>query len=311
MKYVIIICFIFCAGFFSGADGAECTRYLDDAYRYSVCASDKWKKSFRELDAKNVFVLTRSDGAKITVSASRYEGESRTRWENWRRWYVKKEGAGIRKIIESKEVPAGENVSIKLLLFDYSTRAGRVLQRTMLMKYGDNMLSVDCRAPLKTFARYTDQFNELMSSVDVSGTLPEESMQLMKNLVTGRERRPSAVKPEPIVKPEPLPEPEPVVKPEPIVEPEPAVIPEQIPEAAEPAKPRSYPELNITGENRPDTKLKRMEEAGLEDDVRKGEAPVPQAEIVTDPATKKAIDDELKKIQELEQKGIIEKVDGK
>ena len=150
-----------------------------------------------------------------------------------------------------------------------------------------------------------------MSGVDVSGTLPEESMQLMKNLVTGRERRPSAVKPEPIVKPEPLPEPEPVVKPEPIVEPEPAVIPEQKPEAAEPAKPLSYPELNVTGENRPDKKLKPMDDVTLEDDMRKGEAPAPQAEIVSDPATKKAIDDELKKIQELEQKGIIEKVDGK
>lgn len=304
MKYLLSICFIFTVGFFSGVNAAECARYMDDTYRYSVCVPEKWKKSFSEAGSINVLGLARNDGARITVSASRYEGENKKKWENWRRWYVNKVGAGFRKIIETKEIPAGDNVAIKTLVFDYPSRAGRMLQRIMLMKYGENILAVECRAPVKVFARYTDRFNAVMSSVDVSGNLQGEPMALLKAprkaAVAVKRKRPEVIAP-----PKPKPKPEPA--PEVIESREPE--PKQETQLIQREELKPAPDSSTTGKNRPDAEIQSIEQVKPEAESKKGGEAPPESKVVDDPGTKKVIDAELKKMQELEQKGIIDKVD--
>lgn len=314
MKYLMMICFIFYSVFAAAAPDADCTRYMDQTYRYSVCVPDKWSKSYREGDAVNVLRLSRSDGAKITVSASRYEGENRIKWENPRRWHARTVGAGYLKVIESKEIETGGDVAIRIHVVDYRSRRGKMLQRTMLMKYGDSLLSVECRAPLKIFARHTEKFDAVMSSVDVSGDLQGEQMALLKS----PERKPVPEvrkQREPKPKPRPKPEPEVIRQPQPeelkLQEPEPA--PEAVPE--EDKKPEA--EKGRGREKAPDASVKPIEEekpdttkkAEHAAEPRKSSATAPKPEPVTDPATKKIMEDEQKKMQELEQSGIIDKVD--
>jgi hypothetical protein len=286
MRYLLITCFIFFTGFSAGAQADECARYMDDTYRYSICVPVKWNKSYTDAGNRHVLNLAGKAGAGATVSASRYEGEEKTKWENWRRWYVRKIGHHFTNIIESKDIPAGSGVTIKLLVFEYSSRAGRMLQRTMLMKYGENILAVECRAPLRLFARHTDQFNKVMSSIDTSDNLQGERMELLKRPDSGsgavaRKRRTDTPKTVERIKPKPKPKPKP----------EPDVIKHK-----EPA---------------PDAENKQAEKAKPNADINKGDTTPAEAEVVNDPETKRVIEAELKKIQDLEQKGIIEKVDGK
>lgn len=305
MKYLLMTCFIFCAGFAAAAAEADCTRYVDQTYRYSVCVPEKWSRSYREGDVANVLRLFRRDGAKITVSASRYEGDNRTRWENPRRWHARTIGTGYLKVIDSKEIAVGGNVSIRIHVVDYRTRAGKILQRTMLMKYGDALLSVECRAPLKVFARHTERFNAFMSGVDVSGDLQGEPMELLKS--PDRKPAPAARKQR---EPEPKPEPKVIIQPEPEVIKQPELKPEPVPAPAEEMKPLVEEDPN--GENRPDAQINRIDDNKTDTKMKPESGAetmkAPEPEAVTDPATKLYMDDERNKIQKLEQDGIIEKI---
>jgi hypothetical protein len=284
------ICFIFCFAFSISAYAGDCTRYSDGVFNYSIRLPQGWNNTYREIGNKHVLGSKRKGGAEICVSASQFNDDEKLKWDSWMKSYVMGIGHEIRSIIETKEIPAGTDATVKLIVFDYSSRIGRMLQRTMLMKYSDTILVVECRAPVRTFGRYTDLFNTVMSSVDLSGSIEGENVEVLKAAETRTQKRIHIKKDTERKK---------------IIEKK--VTPARKPITSEEVKP--YKETIKPEELKPDSKTIKPKEVKPEIETKKGEEAKPDTEKAVDPETKKMIEAGLKKIQELEQKSIIEKMD--
>lgn len=265
----IFFCFIFITAVTATVRAGECTRYGDSEYRYSLCAPREWKKSYQDIGYKHFFTLTRAPGAEICVTAMRFDDEEKSKWDSWKKWYVRGIGNRFTKIIETRELASADDVTIKVIVFDYTARGTRMLQRTMLSKWGDAILVIECRAPLRSFSRYTDQFNLVMSSVDYTGSKEGERMedvQESKKAVSGKREKAA---PKPAVKGEKKKAGSKIKKEKP----------------AAPQKPDPSRGGSIKGEDA-DVNL----------------------DSIGDPEEKKTIEDELQRVKELQQKGVLEKV---
>jgi len=277
MNRTLLICFILLAAFSWPAAADDCTRYGDDTYGYSICVPGGWKKSYRDVGYRHILTLTRGSAA-IVASASRMDDDEKEKWESWKKWYVTGIGAGLMNIIETSEVAVGRQATIKLIVFQYTKRGTTLLQRTMLMKYGNNLLVIECRAPLGTFSNYTDLFNRVMSSADIAGALKGNSMDIL-NQASGRKNKREETADRTIR----------------TEEKKPVTIEETRPDTGGETKP------DTMGETKTDTRGDSTIDTGGEKN----------ADTMADtPESRKVIEAELKKIEELEQKGIIEKVEG-
>jgi hypothetical protein len=179
MNRLFMICFILVAAFTLPAGADDCTRYGDETYGYSICVPAGWKKSYRDIGYKHILTLSRGS-SEIVSSASRMDDEEKAKWNSWRKWYVKGIGGSLMSIIETREARAGRDATIKLIVFQYSKNGATLLQRSMLMKYGDNLLILECRAPVGSFSAFTDLFNRVMSSIEISTIMKGNSMDVLK-----------------------------------------------------------------------------------------------------------------------------------
>ena len=286
MNTIRNLCFIFCIAFPISAYADDCTRYADGVYNYSICLPQKWNKTYRDMGQRHILGSKQKGGVEISVSASQFGEDEQSKWDSWKNSYAKEIRHDFRSIIETKEIQAGKDATIKLLVFDYSSRIGRMLQRTMLMKYGDKLLVVECRAPVRLFGKYTDLFNTIMSSVDLSGSLEGESVDTLKVAETKHQKEP-ALKTERKKREEKK-----------------AVTTKTLEKKAKPEK-----KPVISEDAKPYKKTIKPEEVKPEIETRRVEEMKPYTEKAVDSETKKMIEAELKKIQELEQKGIIEKIE--
>jgi hypothetical protein len=280
MNIIRNLCFIFCIAFSISAHADDCIRYVDGVFNYSICLPQKWNKTYRDMGERHILGSKQKSGAEINVTASQFGDDEQLKWDSWMNSYVRKSKRDFRSIIETKEIQAGTDTAIKLIVFDYSSGMGRMLQRTMLMKHDDKLLVVECRAPVRSFGKYTDLFNTVMSSVDLTGSLEGESVETLKVAEAGPRKQPAIKK-------------------------------ETAREKREEKKAAASKTLEkkVKPEKKPDIKVVKPEEFKLESETRQAEETKPFTEKAVDPETKKLIENELKKIQELEQKGIIEKMD--
>ncbi len=283
MNNIRNVCFILCIFFSSYAYADDCTRYIDGAFNYSICLPHKWNNTYRDLGQRHIIGSKRKGGAEISVSASQFGEDEQMKWDRWMKSGIRGIGHDFRSIIETKEIQAGSDATIKILVFDYSSRIGRMLQRTMLMKQSDKLLVVECRAPVRSFGKYTDLFNTVMSSVDLSGSLEGESVEALKVAGSKTQKQP-AIKKEPARKK--------------------GAASKTLEKKARPEK---KPVVSEEAESH--RKTIKPEEVKPEPEVVKPEEMWPDTKKAGDPETQKLIESELKKIQELEQKGIIEKME--
>ena len=287
MNRIVTICFILIAACAIPARADDCTRYGDETYGYSICAPAGWNKSYKDIGYKHVLTLTRGS-SEIVSSASRMDDEENAKWKSWKKWYLKGIGGSLMSIIETKEVRAGRDAAIKLIVFQYRKGDATLLQRSMLMKYGGNLLVVECRAPIGSFSRHTDLFNGVMSSVDVSSVMKGNSIDVLKTQQKA-ERKKTAKR--------------------------------------ETREKEAIKGGSETGAN----KMRELEKKGIIERIDKGGAPEgeeakpdqakpekkeetvkeePKPDNSADSMErKKTIEAELKKLDELEKKGVIEKVD--
>ena len=150
---------------FSGAGGKnEYERYADSRFSYRLYVPAGWTRTARDLDYKHVLTLRRGDRADIAVTATTLDGEEKGKWEQWKTWAARGNGGRLRPIIETGEFTAG-GTTFKIMVFEYTFRGRRVLQRTMLAKNGERLLAVECRSPIRFFSGYTEVFNKVMASV--------------------------------------------------------------------------------------------------------------------------------------------------
>jgi len=314
MKNVALLPFVIVALLPSMARASECRRYSDTGFHYSICAPADWKKNYREDGDRHhvIFRRARAAGTEIAVTALPAGGEGAQELSVWRKLLGPGTGQGFRKIIETKDLAAGDNVTVKVVVFDYYSRGVRMLQRTMFSRYGSNTLVIECRAPIGSFSRYTDVFNEVMSSVDYTGTEAGEAMNgpgEEKEVAPGKggPKKPVALKKKPEQKKRPV-----AVKRK---EPEPySTVPKEKEgkKGLSISKPESLEDGSSAEKARgekTETPRKTGEEAAPAGSIGNGKDQVIDVETVEDPEARKAIESELNTLQDMERRGLIEKVE--
>ncbi len=258
MMRIIPICFIACLVCASPSGADECARYADDASGYSVCLPPGWAPAFTDGEARRLDIRAPRGAAEISVSASTFGDREQKIWDGFRQWRTVEIGRRVMKIIETEEQRAADEVLFKLLLFEYTGRKGRMLQRSLLVKYGGRLLVVECRAPVGTFARHSAAFNRAMSSVEFTGAPRGEKVERFAKAERSADAAPARDKDR-----------------------------------------LSERETVPDGETTPDG-------GGTTEAPTGGEA----KKVEIDPDTMKIIEKELEKLQLLEEKGIIERVEG-
>lgn len=298
----------------STARASECRRYSDAGFRYSLCVPGHWKKYYREDGDRHyvTFRRARAAGTEIAVTALPAGGEGTQEGDGWKKLLGRGTGKGFRKIIETKELPAGGNVTVKVVVFDYYSRGVRMLQRTMFSRYGGNSLVIECRAPIGSFSRYTDTFNEVMSSVDYTGTLGGDAME-----GPGEEKEAARreVGPEKTVEPERKMERE--KRPVAVKRREPKTDP-AIKKEIEAKEERSRPGPERIGDGssaeksrseKSEAPRKTGEDTAPAGSIGNGKDEVIDLDAVEDPEARKVIESELNTLQDMERRGLIEKVE--
>ncbi|MBN2077347.1 MAG: hypothetical protein JW838_00180 [Spirochaetes bacterium] len=264
MMRLVSICFIACLVFSipSGAD--DCTRYADGVSGYGICLPPGWTPVFTAGTARRLTARAAKGAVEISVSASSFGDREQRIWDGFPQFRTVEIGRRVMRIIETGEMKAAEEVHFKLLLFEYPGRKGRVLQRSLLVRYGERLLVVECRAPVGKFSRYSTAFNRTMASIEFSGSPRGESVERF-------------AKADKAVDVTPVPEREKV--------PDRATIPER----------ETVPDKGTA----PHGGGTSVEPAGAEG-----------KKVEIDPETMKIIEGELEKLQRLEDKGLIERVEG-
>jgi hypothetical protein len=271
-RYLFLVFFLL---FSTAARADECTRFNDSDFKYSICVPGEWGKSYRDIGYKHVLTLSRKNGAEITVSATRYDDEEKMKWASWKKWYVQGIGSNLMNIVETGEFAAGRDTVVRILVFDFKAHGRRLVQRTMIARHGGSLLVVECRAPVGTFSRYTGLFNTVMSSVDFTGSLAGEKIDFLKEPEGGKGKKEWKKK-------------------------------SGDDRGGEIQFKKKKTETETIEPNRDKGEKKS---GGTEHDGTFGENKNRQAVPEMDSETRKVIQEQLKKIQDLENRGIIEKID--
>jgi hypothetical protein len=304
----------------AAARADECTRYHDSVYHYSICAPNDWKKTFKKDGDRHYLTFRRGSSAvtEISVTASPVGGEDIPDGSDWKKWHSGRISSGFRKITETKELVSDDTIRVKLVLFDYYSRGVRILQRTMLSRYGDTQMVIECRAPLHSFGTYTEIFNMVMSSVDYSGTVTGKAVD-----EPDEEKAVPAKQPEPKKPAAPKKQASPKKPAGSVKQAEPkhdSTLSKSKKEkdasslmesggdkhGSSPAKPEEI--KGDTGLTKKQETVRDVE-SGMGTGSRKGENMDVDVESIKDPEAKKIIEKELNTLQEMQQKGLIEKVE--
>ncbi len=169
MNFMRCLSLIFCAFMMIAAAKSKFIPYEDEAFHYRVDIPSDWKKSVKNLKNKHILNLEKGGNANIVISASKLDDKGGMVWDNWKDRYLKGFGTGLLKIIATRELAVGTDILCKILVFEHRQRSGRILQRAMLLKHGDDLLLIECRAPTGNFSRNTETFNTVMASVNFLG----------------------------------------------------------------------------------------------------------------------------------------------
>lgn len=263
MMRIILICFIACLVCASSSGADECARYADDASGYSVCLPAGWAPAFTAGTERRLDVRAPKGAAEISVSASSFGDREQKIWDGFRQWRTVEIGRRVMKIIETDELRAADEVLFKLLLFEYTGRKGRMLQRSLLVRYGGRLLVVECRAPVGAFSRHSAAFNRAMSSVEFTGAPRGEKVERFAKAEKSADAAPATDK-------------------------------DAVPERQTAPDGKTSPD----GRTAPDG-------GGTPEGQTGGEA----KKVEIDPETMKIIEKELEKLQLLEEKGIIQRVE--
>ncbi|MCU0847920.1 MAG: hypothetical protein MUD12_08545 [Spirochaetes bacterium] len=147
----------------------EYIRYHNKSFNYTVMIPAAWEKAKADFEYKHVLSLKKGRHTEIRITAVNNDSEEKIKWKNWKEWYVKDVGGGLKKIIESKDVQIEKYITGKLLLFEYNYKGNLVLERILISDIDDNMIIIECRSPISTYKKYIEVFNTVMGSLKKTG----------------------------------------------------------------------------------------------------------------------------------------------
>jgi hypothetical protein len=140
-------------------------RYTNSEYRFSVALPKNWHRRKINLWYKHLYILNRDRYTEIRITATVPDLKELDKWESWQEWYTSGIGGKIRQITETREVVIDETIIGRMLLFDYTENRRRILQRVLIVKFNNSLVTIECKAPVTTFDRYKNTFDQIMASI--------------------------------------------------------------------------------------------------------------------------------------------------
>ncbi|MBN1534644.1 MAG: hypothetical protein JXA20_18375 [Spirochaetes bacterium] len=167
-RYAAVCTSLVAAGIIGAAAAPADDPYAlirDREYGFSIRLPRSWKTRQVDLGYRRLILCTRDRLAEIAVTASRQDMKEIEKWDDWEEWYTQGRGLHIRRIIETKSLLLEKDMVGKILLFEYSQGNRRLLQKVLISKFGDSLVTVECRAPVVRYHRYSDVFTVVMGSL--------------------------------------------------------------------------------------------------------------------------------------------------
>lgn len=142
-------------------------RFTDSRFNYSLLIPKEWHKIDYDLTYKRLLILNKDSDTSIKISATQNNDETTIQWSQWKDWFLGESGILITKIIENKAFTRIKGLNGTLIIFEYKQGKQVYLQRLLLAQFKDTYLSIECRAPVKSFYNFAGIFDAAMSSLEV------------------------------------------------------------------------------------------------------------------------------------------------
>ncbi len=139
--------------------------YTNQTFKYKAFTPVGWSKSDFDLKYKHILKLKKGKNTEIKITAIEFSKDEIDKWNNWRLWYTDKIGKNIWVITETDNFLQEKDITGKLIVFQYDSSCGKMMQRILISKTKKFIYIIECSSPLNLFKNYTDTFNTVMGSI--------------------------------------------------------------------------------------------------------------------------------------------------
>lgn len=151
-------------------------KYRNQQFNYSIIVPASWSLYDLNLNDKHIMLAEKNQSTEIKVRAYRSSETDFDKMVSKNNWRLRKIDPLLNKIIETEKITIRRKTS-KLLVFEYSSKRTKILQRTMITKSDDTIYIIECKSPISSFYRFEDTFNIALSSFDVLQRREQENKQ--------------------------------------------------------------------------------------------------------------------------------------
>lgn len=138
-------------------------KYSNEQFNYTVVIPAYWEMNDLNMEKKHVMLATGKNGTEIKVRAYKTDSPDIAKAASRNSWNLRKIDPMLNRIIETRDTTIRRKTG-RLLVFEYRSARGRMLQRTMITKNDDLVYIIECKSPTRFFYRNENIFNVALSS---------------------------------------------------------------------------------------------------------------------------------------------------
>jgi len=140
-------------------------RCSDSEFKYSLLVPENWKRVNYNLQYKHILLLEKDPYTTIKVTASKALQKEKEKWKNWSDWYIQGMGYDLKEIIDTNSLQDENNLVQKILIFEYTYRQKKIMQKVYLCELNDMMVAIECRTRKNFFYQLNKTFNTVIHSL--------------------------------------------------------------------------------------------------------------------------------------------------
>lgn len=141
-------------------------KHTDKDFEFSLFIPSQWQRKEDDLYYKKIITLQSTDGAEIRITAMRYSEKEKSKWNSWKEWYLNNIGNSMMEIIETDTVKIKKEIEGKLIVFEYMSKQGKMMQRVLIARIKENIIVIECKAEFQQFYKFAPTFDRTMSSLE-------------------------------------------------------------------------------------------------------------------------------------------------
>ncbi|HSV98377.1 MAG TPA: hypothetical protein VLM75_15760 [Spirochaetota bacterium] len=138
-------------------------EYRNECFNYTISLPPGWERSDLTLERRHLLYAFPDRNTEIKVKAS-FSSETDLEKIAGDRWNLSGVDPILNKIIETGRISIRRKVTGKLLVFEFRSRGGATLQRTLITHNAGILYIIQCTSPTATFYRHEGAFNVALSS---------------------------------------------------------------------------------------------------------------------------------------------------